>query len=191
MGFGTLFIGYALSLNFITKQGIFWCLSSLVMFLGLQKLSAYNKYFKYALYTDLFMIALSLPFAVLEILSLLGFAVNGAISVFVLAQPPIMAVFTWVLLLGLEEISREAGLPDERGRALIQRRLSLVFYIPLIVMNILPSLLPADSAAAAKTVLVLTIITVCIGIVYIALNLRLLYSCYMWITLQKEDEDDG
>ncbi|MBR2339870.1 MAG: hypothetical protein IKA74_03455 [Clostridia bacterium] len=189
MGFGTLFIGYALSLNFITKQGIFWCLSSLIMFLGLQKLSAYNRHFKNALYIDLLMVAASLPFAVLEILSLLHFNVNTAISVFVLIHPIVMAVFTWVLLLGVEEISRETQLPDQRGRAIIQRKLSLIFYVPLIIMNVFPTLLPKDSVAAAKTVLVLTIVTVCIGIVYIALNLRLLYSCYMWITLPDGEDE--
>lgn len=191
MGFGTLFVGYIIGINFVSKQGIFWFISSLIMLFALTKLYEYNKWFRYSLITCTVMSVLSAAAATFELLAIFGREYQSAIIWFVTVQPMFTAVYTYFLLCGIIDIAKETGAVNIFQRAFVQRFFLFIFYIPFIFMNFSNDFLP-PSETAAKVVTVIYMVICVLGVIYIAINAKLIFSCYMWIYVPRDgDEKDG
>ncbi|MDY3846680.1 MAG: hypothetical protein SOZ62_07275 [Eubacteriales bacterium] len=189
MGFGTLFVGYIIGINFVSKQGIFWFISSLIMLFALTKLYEYNKWFRYSLVTCAVMSVLSMAAAVFEVLAIFGREYTTVIMWFVTVQPMFTAVFTYFLLSGIIDIAKETGAANIFQRAFVQRFFLFVFYIPFIFMNFSNDFL-TPSQTAAKVVTVIYIIMCVFGVIYIAINAKLIFSCYMWIYIPEDENTE-
>lgn len=183
MGFGILFVGYLLGLNILAKQGIFWGLSSLFMLYALTKLYVYNDNFKKTFRVAIPMTVFAVVFAVLEVLDMLGKNTGTAITYFNTVRPIFSAVFTYFLLCAVRDIAKETECVNIFQRAYVQRFFLFIVYIPYILLNF-----KYDVPSGVPTVImnVLYLVFSVFAIVYIAVNAKLLFSCYMWICLPED-----
>ena len=77
MGFGYLFFGYIIGLNFV-YNGFTDIISYLLILYALLLLSRHNKYFKSSLYAIIPLCIAGLGFFVFELFDLLGFKIGRA-----------------------------------------------------------------------------------------------------------------
>jgi hypothetical protein len=183
MGFGYLFIGYLLAFNFTyrTYTDIF---SVLLMLLGLSTLKRYAKGFSRAFYAGIPFLAVSFASFTVSIGQLLGlFSVPLELSSFFAVSAPILqAVFLFLTLLGVSEISRETDIPVLDARALRNRIFTPPFYGLAVLLN------TRDLFAYTNEVVwVFALAYMLFGLLYTFLNAKLFFECYMWICLEGDE----
>ena len=185
MGFGTLLIGYLFSLNFVSKQGIFFGISSLIMLYAMTRLYTYNHGFRYAFYTAIPMSIVAVLSFVMEVLSLFCQGRNIALTWCLTVHPIFMAFFTYYILTGIIEMAKEVGIIQIMQRATVQRFLGFIFYVPFIFLNFSNSNV-SDSVVYFRFIVITYIILSACGIIYMLMNAKLIFSCYMWICMPKD-----
>ena len=183
MGFGTLFIGYFLLLN-ITYYAFTDIIASLVMLLGLYKLSTVNKPFKTSAY-------ICIGFTVFSLVEF----INGSLGMFgggfgadILTYLAILRyVFIFALSLfflsGIQEVSREVGLPVNEARAKMLIYTALIVYTLLIALELplVTGLLPIKATALIASIAII------LELLYIIFTLVLIYSSHMKICMPEDN----
>ena len=184
MGFGFLFVGYLLSFNFVVYNEYTDIFSTLLMLLGLSTLSAYGKSFKAAFRAGLPLALLHAGSFVSATGALLGLFTPSAefitwLSVVSLATK---AVFLFLVLTGVADISYETDIPVLRLRALRNRIFTVVFLALGILLE--TNLFPVQS----RLLSIVAMLYMLLGLLVTFLNAKCFYEAYIWICLEGEEQ---
>ncbi|NLK38883.1 MAG: hypothetical protein GX303_01365 [Clostridiales bacterium] len=183
MGFGLLFTGFLLSINFIFP-GFTDIFAYLLMFAGITKLSVYNRQFKGAKYLLFSLFAIGLASLALEIIRFLKINNASLESAATYILPITMlfeAVFLYFALSGIRAIAVETGLHHLADRAVRNLFLGAVYYLLNIIMLINHPIINDMYKYFSAPVWLF-------GLVWMVLNAVLIYSCYIWICLEGDEE---
>lgn len=188
MGFGLLFIGYMFTLDYSLQKVVFDLLPDvlgyLIMFSAMCKLAPYNKGFGYAKVLLLPLIALGGVTAAFEVAGVIGYT-PGSIIVDIVKTCSMLSKFfmfayTVALTMGIRDIARETDLPKVVFRAIRNMAMSSLYYVAYIAFDFMP-------ISGAKAQMVNAIIY-SFGVIVILLNLLLIFSCYMRICLEGDED---
>lgn len=179
MGFGYLFVGYLLTVNFV-YESLTLLPAAIIMWPGLRRLRLYNQPLREAsvwLYPIMAAAAVSFVLEILRMASLIPEATHTA--VFSLLSPllsVLMIFFHERLLSGIGLLAEETELDKLHLRARRNRFFSLFVFglTAILYLPIQADWFAALNAAAFLPVLVCRFVTV-------ILNAILIYSAYMWI----------
>ena len=183
MGFGILFLGYLIT--FIGAMTPIYAFTQffgvLVLLYALSKLARHNKYFKGTFF-------LALVFLAQSIYTLVGYFVSWPKeSAFAIAESYSLVIIVLVLhvflMLAIRDIAIFTSLPKLRTRA-VRNIITTGIYCILFA-------LPRTNLISNTTFLqYLGLATVLFGIIWLILNAALIFSCYMWICLEGEENMD-
>ena len=183
MGFGTLLIGYFLLLN-VTNYALTDLIASLIMALGLAKLSSVNKHFSSALFASMALAAVGLIELVLTITQLFAPQIDISLSFLPILRSAVICMTTVLILLGIRDVAAEVDLPSLAARAKRMIPVSAVIYIATIILDtpiLFKNVEPIIAAAAFAIVLIATLFL-------IIFNLVTMYSAYMRICMPNQTE---
>ena len=190
MGFGVLFFGYLLNLSIFKQFTDVICF--LIILYALIMLSRFNSGFRRAMYWCIPLIIAAGVYFVYELCVMLGVigyvsiperTATVATSYYAVFSGLLKIVFTSYLLLGIQEIGKETGVPVIELKAARNRFLTFVYYIPYIFTE-----LEYPWGSVMEKVALYAFVPVFIfGIVYHIMNLALIHNCYVWICLEGED----
>lgn len=187
MGFGILFFGYFLLLN-IAYYTVTDLIAALIMAMGLYKLSGANKHFKGGFYVSLSFALIGLFELSVQLYSMFSPLSSEGVILSYAAIPryTVIAVLTLFILLGIENVANEVGLPAlaKRARismpfALLVYGLSAVFETPLLA-----------SGNMLKTIAVISLVLVFSAFITVIVNLVTIYSAYMRICMPEDRNND-
>ena len=183
MGFGTLFIGYFLTLN-LTYFGYTDTISGLIMTLALYKLAVVNKEFKFSM---IFSILFSIIGAVElfeAIFSMFSPAFDGDLLISYIAPFRYLALgfLTAFMLLGIRTVAIEVGLDKLANRA----KLQLPFCYTLFALMAIIEFPVVGSFLPTKLLSILAVIMLLFVFVLICTNLVTIYSAYMRICMPED-----
>lgn len=194
MGFGTLFIGYFLLLN-ITAPGISDIIATLVMLIGLYRLSRINNKFRAGFIVDLVFSGFALVGLVLWSLDIMKMIDTSAIDPYTgMIRSLLVAVLTIAVLMGIHDVAKEVELEKLPTTASVMTYISLAVFGVAILMEapLLISWLPPIFYS------VFMIIAVLGSFIVIIINLTVIYGAYASICMPSEqkkapksDEGDG
>lgn len=187
MGFGTLFFGYFLLLN-ITYFTFSDLIAALIMAMGLYKLSTVNQPFKNGFYASILFAVLGLCELIIGILEMFfpTKATAELIEYITIPRCFIIAVLTLFILIGIENVAEEVGLPSLARRAHISLPFTLVIYAIAAVLEV-PLLLSAVGVkilAVASTIILIAIFAI------VTVNLVTIYRAYMKICMPEDINND-
>ena len=189
MGFGTLFFGYFLLLN-ITYYTITDLIASLIMAMGLYKLSGINTPFKNGFYTCFGFSIIGIAELVLQIIAIFDplFDVAAVISYVAIPRYFIIAIITAFILSGISEVADEVGLKELPKRARRSIPFSLGVYAFSAVLEI--SELDSIKFLTLKAIAVMAVIVLFATLAVVAVNLVTIYKAYAKICMP-EDVDNS
>ena len=184
MGFGTLFAGYFLILNF-TYYRFTDAIAGVIMLYALYKLSSVNKYFRYA---SIAAAALTLfgvgEFGVAIFDMLFSIESSAALNTYLaLIRHFLIAATTLLMLLGMRDVSREVGLRSLRVRCNYLAYVTLGVYTANIILE------TSGLDAWIPTALLgpLAAITLLATLALIVANLYCIFSCYSKICMPEDN----
>lgn len=188
MGFGLLFIGYIFTLDYSLQNVTFDLLPDiigyLIMFSAMCKLAPYNKGFGYAKLLLLPLIALGGVTVTFEVAGIMGYTPGSVILDIVnmcgMLSKFFMFAYTVALTVGIRDIARETDLKKVSFRAIRNMAVAVFYYLAYIAVDLLPI-----SGAEAQSV---HLIVYAFGVIVITLNLILIFSCYMRICLEGDED---
>ena len=188
MGFGLLFIGYIFSIDYSLQSITFDLLPDvigyLIMFSAMCKLAPYNKGFGYAKLLLLPLIALGGVAVAFEVAGALGYTPSAVIFDIVKMCSVLSKFFAFAytvsLTIGIRDIARETDLKNVSFRAIRNMAISVFYYLAYIALDLMPR-----SGAEAQMV---NAIVYAFGVIVIFLNLILIFSCYMRICLEGDED---
>ena len=188
MGFGFLFLGYALNLSMF--KGFTDVIGFLLMLYALVMLARFNSGFRRAMYLCIPACVLSGVFFVYELGSLIGFfAISSDThalvnSYYSLSSGVLQLFFASFLLFGIQQIGKETGVPVIEMKAARNRFLSFIYYVLFIFTEMsyeVGSTIGKIAAYAFFPVLIF-------GFIYHIMNLILIHNCYVWICLEGDED---
>ena len=187
MGFGTLFIGYFLLLNF-AYSGFTDAMAGVLMLYGLYKLSSVNAGFRYASLSAIGFTLLGLAKLIVEVLRLF-FSVPTSpllVSVFAIVKCFITGLITILSHYGMTDVSREVGLSELREKCMRTG----VLAIPVYVLALTLEVLGLFSLSEAKALVVISVVSIVMTLTLEVIVLIRIYSCYMKICMPEDKELD-
>ena len=184
MGFGLLFFGYLIGMNFV-YNGFTDVISYLIILYALALLYRHNKFFKNSFYTLIPLSVFGVLFFVFEIISFIGIE-NGLDPVLIhsyysVSTSILKLLYTVFLLKGIENLALELDIPTIRIKA-FRNRFFVWIYYPLFIFTELSQ--EGDLAKIAQYAFLPVML---FGFVCLILNSVLFYSCYMWICLEGDE----
>lgn len=184
MGFGYLLLGYIISLNFVYQQ-LTMLPATLLILLGMLKLSQYNRPLKEALLLlcpTAAVAAISFVYEGGRMFGLIGAAAweaaNNVLSPLVLV---LYLLFTWRLLAGIMALGKETDLPQVVFRARRGTVLTLVSYALYIFLE-----LPITAGWYDVFAMHAALPALLFHFVVMILNARLIFTCYRMICLPED-----
>lgn len=185
MGFGILFIGYFLLLNF-SYFAFTDAIAGVLMLYALYKLSPINKEFKYA---SAMSAAFTLFGAFELIYSLLGSFVllheaTLINSVCAVIRVIILGAITMTMLLGMQRVSKEVGLKD---LSIICGRL-YILTLPVYGIKLVLEIMGFFSLKEITALLILSVFSIVLSLTLTVLILIRIYACYMRICMPEDRE---
>ena len=189
MGFGTLFFGYFLLLN-ITNYTITDLIASLIMAMGLYKLSTVNTPFKNGFYTCLGFSLIGASELVLQIIAIFDplFDVARVISYVAIPRYFIISIITAFILSGIDEVADGVGLKDLASRARRSIPFALIVYALSAILEV-PEL-DTIKFMTMKVIAVISVIVLFATLITVSLNLITIYKAYAKICMP-EDVDNS
>ena len=184
MGFGTLFIGYFLLLN-LTYYGITDIIASLIMLLGLYKLSPVNRPFKLSAIVCAVFSVFSLFELVIHGLSMLSIIGNlsALLPYLNMVRLVIVTLVSVSALVGMRDVAIEVGLSALASKCAHLAPVTAAVYALWVLLEapfviyFPPSIIGALSLFAILSLLAVIII-----------NLTAIYGCYMKICMPDEKD---
>ncbi len=184
MGFGYLFLGYLISVNFVYEA--LTLLPALgLMYVGLRRLSLYNRPLREALiwlYPSLAVAGGSFAIELLRMAGAISEATQTAIAgILSPLTALLLLLFHERLLTGIGLLAEETALPKLLVRARRNRVFSILVFgiLALLYLPIKTDWFYTLSASAFLPVLIARFVT---GV----LNAMLIYSAYMWISTPED-----
>ncbi|MBQ8578536.1 MAG: hypothetical protein IJ449_11320 [Clostridia bacterium] len=194
MGFGTLFVGYMLLLSIpLRSMGI--CAEVLGYIVMLRALSGdllgqYQRGFANAKRACFVLLPFGIFSLGLQVLSWLGMdtlyntVYNATSLVYTVLLSASLLLFHYYLLDGVEQQARDVELTDIVRQAMRNRIMTAVYFILMIAVNFLD--IPAVTDVIPYTSLVGVVSL--FGVVWIVLNAKMIFNCYMWICLPGDED---
>ncbi len=182
MGFGYLFIGSLIFCNPLYASYTF-PISAFFMLCGLWMLSRYNRGFKMARTTLLIWLIPAVLSLVCDLLSSLGVDVailNSLSTPAKVAGYGLEMLFMLFTLTGIQMIAVETSLPKIIKRAKLWRVVSVVYYTLIFL-----SVSAFGSTEHGKLLVPILFIS---GLVFKVAVTALVWSCYMWICLEGDED---
>ncbi len=183
MGFGKLFIGTILTMN-LAAHSYTDFLAYFLMLYGLYSLREYNRRFKGAFWLSVPLFAIGFSELALSLLDLLEIYDNAYLfqELFIVNQLLLYAT-TVLILLGVAELSMETDIPALRVRAFRNQIFAFIYHGCMVFLNISTK---SNGVAAVQQTMLFPVIL--FGFVYLFLQAKVIFSCYMWIC--PEDDVD-
>ena len=186
MGFGTLFVGYFLLLNF-AYYDLTDAIAAAVMLYAFYKLKGINEGFK----NGVIAASVFTAFGLLELLlSVLGtmlpsFDLSPILWLRPILRHGIICITTFLMLNGMREVASEVDLP------LIANRCKRNFYITggVYILNVFSEIAGLSSVFEPQILAFIYLFVTLTTIAVICLNLISIYSCYMRICMPGDDLD--
>ena len=184
MGFGVLFCGYFLLLNFI-NCAFTDIICALIMLYALYKLSSVNGTFKYAAVGALVFSVLGLfeiGYALLEMTALIKSVaeINLALAT---ARHLIVAVTTALMLMGMRDIASEVGLPALKTKC---NYLSFVT-VGVYSVNIILEASGLASFISGQILAICYVVSIVATVALIITNLTAIFGCYYSICMPEDN----
>ena len=180
MGVGTLFFGYFLLLN-ITYYQFTDVIAALVMLYALYKLSSVSGYFKRPMYASLAFSVFGFGELIIGLINMFfpSEAITSMVSIASITRALIVAVLTLLLLRAMEDIAKSLDVEKipARCRAMIVWTMILYSAQILFESTLLNSVLPTEALSVFYMAIILGLI------ILPAVNLTIIYGCYMRICL--------
>lgn len=186
MGFGTLFIGYFLVLNF-AYHGYTDAICGILTLYGAYKLSSVNKNFKAGtIFTLIFTVfgIFELGFAVYDML-VYGESPALLYSIISIVRYLLIALLSLFLLFGMRDVANEVKL---RTLGIKCERVSYMTF-PIYALSIVLEILGIFGIFGAQVLTILGVITLVCNLALIIMTLICIYSCYMRICMPGETMD--
>lgn len=187
MGFGILFVGYFLILNF-AYPAFTDVIAAAIMLYALYKLGSVNRGFKVGTWV-------CLAFAVFGFAE---FAIEAADMFFALGAPDQLAtamaagrhllvlLLTVTFMTGVKDVAKEVELYELETKAKSSIAAAIVVYaLSILLEAALPSFIPVQILAYVS------MITLLATLILIIFNLTIIYSAYMHICMPEDLVDDG
>ena len=190
MGFGLLFVGYACFFNLY-----FWgytdVFAVILQLLALQKLREVSPPFKGAMRAAFPLLAVSFAAFVYSTLHLIGVIGDGDVSttvysVLAIAGTVCKLIYTFFLLQAVQKIALVTEVQHIFVRAFRNRLFSCLYYGLWLALELCGGLPLTEEVA--KVLHGFTVAVLILGLVVIFLNAKLLFSCYMWICLEGDED---
>lgn len=190
MGFGILLLGYPLILSVtLHSMGVcFEILGYLIMLRALTVLSEYGTYFRYAKYAVSALIPLGAFSLILQCFSWFGAkelyeTVQSAVSVpYNILLAVMLVVFHMFLLIAVRTIAREVDLPRLVTEATRNIIVTWLYFTAVIVVSFLNVPAVTDVLPYHKLLGYVSLF----GIIWILLNAKMIFVCYMRICLPED-----
>ena len=185
MGFGILFIGYFLLLNF-AYQGYTDAICAVLTLYGLYKLSGINKGFRYSAVVSVGFLALGIASLVITVGHAFGlFKIPDALYTVISCIRYLVVGATSVLMLhGMRDVLREVGLKPLSYKC---EQLIYMTY-PIYGAGAVFELLGLTGWLGAKVMAFLSVFLIVANLTLIVLTLINIYSCYMRICMPNQRE---
>lgn len=187
MGFGTLFFGYFLLLN-ITYFSFTDLIASLIMAMGLYKLSEVNVHFKSAFYVSLSFSAVGLVELVCGFISMFSPTLDLGVlfDYTALVRYVIIAMLTLLILRGIGSVAEEVGLDELAKRARVSMAPTLVIYGAYTILSI-----PLQTGETITKILSVASVLAMLGtLVIVTVNLITVYRAYMKICMPEDVDNE-
>ena len=183
MGFGPLFVGTVLTLNIVAHEYTDF-FAYLLMLLGLLHLKEYGTKFKSACISLFPLLAVGATSFVLSFLDFLEIYSSAWLSSKVsIANHALLCLVTLLILRAVSALAVETELPSLRVRAIRNGVFAGIYHGCMIFLNV-----ATTSVTLTKIQLYMLLPVMLFGLVYLFLECKLIYSCYMWIC-PEEDVD--
>ena len=184
MGFGILFIGYFLLLNF-AFSAFTDAISAILMLYALYKLSEINKEFRRATYAALILLVFGITELVIEALDMfVGLGdITAMTSVLALIRYLLVGLLTILMLRGIRDVAAEVKLHVLSDKARRCSIMTLIIYSVNALLEII-GLMPVSAAVFYYFAVIMIVLTLTI----IIMNLTAIYSAYMRICMPNEKE---
>lgn len=183
MGFGVLFIGYVVTFLFaMTKLSVITNLfGALIMMYALTLLSRYNRFFKYALIASGALTVYGIVYLIFVLFMNSSPEIMETVLTYVKAG--IVFLYHIPLLKGISQLAYEVELPKVARKAVRNLSFTIVYFVFEIF-----TLLPFPQKIAEEINLYVSFPVLCMGLIWLVLNGILLFSCYMWICLEGDED---
>ncbi len=186
MGFGTLFVGYFLLLNFAYYQ-LTDAIAAAVMLYALYKLKGINKGFRNSAIAAAAFTLFGLFELVASVLGTMLPALDLSAVMWIrpILRHGIICITTFLMLIGMRDVAREVELPLVAGRC--ERN----FYITgaVYVLNVFSEIAGLASVFDPQILAFIYLAVTLATIATVTLNLISIYSCYMRICMPGDDLD--
>lgn len=184
MGFGVLFIGYFLFLNFAYPEYTD-AVAAAIMLYGLYKLSGINKGFKLASFAAMAVTALGAFELGVEIYKMFSPYTDLATlyTVTAIIRHFLSCVMIVLMLIGMRDVSREVRLGDHARKCNYLTYATLVIY----VFNVMLEATGLGNIFAPKVLAVMAVASILATLVITIVNLGAVYTCYMKICMPGEE----
>ncbi len=185
MGFGILFIGYLIGMNF-AYQGFTDIISFCFILYALLLLYRHNTYFKRSFFAIIPLCIVALPYFVFELVDLIGVPHNLDVtlinSYYAILSGILKLIYTVLLLKGIETLANELDIQTIRVKAFRNRLFTYLYYALYIFIEF------NHEGTLAKYAQYAFLPVLIFGFVVLILNASLFYSCYMWICLEGDED---
>lgn len=187
MGFGILFIGYFLNLNFAYYQ-FTDAIAAIIMLYALYKLSYLNRGMKLAARVAMLYAVLGIFELAVAGLEMFYIIDHNALLYFISAvlRNMIIGVLTASMLYGMRDVAREVGLDalGERCRRLFSMTVVLYPVLALLECGELGDIIDV------RVLVYASVIAIFLSLILTVLVLATIYSCYMRICMPGEESHE-
>jgi len=189
MGFGTLFFGYFLFLN-ITYYSITDLIASLIIAMGLYKLSDVNTPFKNGFYSSFLLSAVGLAELVIQMIGIFNPRMDTEAIISYVSMPRhfIIAIITFFILQGIQSVADEVGLKLLAKRARNSIPVSLTVYALLVILEV-PAL-QMIPFLSIKALIIISVLVLFAAMIIVIVNLVTIYKAYMKICMPDDVDND-
>lgn len=181
MGFGTLFVGTVLTVN-IAAHGYTDLIAYLLFLLALLRLREYNRKFQAALYSVLPLLFAGIWEFGLNVADLLDIYRNEQFLQEAYLLNQVALYFTTALILrGIGALAIDTDVPTIRVRAFRNQILAFIYHGCMVFLS-----LSTKSNAVANVQQTMLLPVLLYGFIYLILQAKLIFSCYMWICPEED-----
>lgn len=185
MGFGILFIGYFLVLNFPYCEFTDAVAAALIMY-ALYKLSYINRSFKLSYYASAAFVLLGIFELSVAAIDMFSPIADGSMLILLpaLIRHLTLAFLSFLMLMGMREVASEVGLTSLSKECNISAYASVAVY----GFNIILESASLAEIVGARILAISYVFSVIMTLVITAVNLVRIYSCYMRICMPGDED---
>ena len=183
MGFGYIFVGTALTVN-VVAHSYTDLIAYLLILIGMLTLKDYGQKLHTAYLAAWPLLAVGLLELVLVAADLLDFGLSPVyLQEASFLNQLFLLIFTFLLLRGLRILAKETETFALETRVFRNQLFALLYHLPMLFISI-----PFESTAVRRVQATMFFPFLLFGFVYLILEAKLIFSFYMWICPQGEED---